>query len=131
VCRGERGVSITLTDEQIRAVLDAPSCGGLAGTLSGVSDLQRLRGVVEPLLEDKKYSTVTLRSALVLAAFPPDGSERTVTEIASEVGYSPSVVHRYLGSWVAVGVLMQDPHSRRYRRTRHDPHAVQGGDHAG
>jgi hypothetical protein len=110
-------VRIALTDGQVaRVVQEASGGAGLAGLLSGVSDLERLHSVVLPLLDDPRCSRSTFRALLVLGAFPADGSERELTDIAKRLGFSPSTTHRYIGTWLAVGLLEQDPHSRRYRR---------------
>jgi DNA-binding IclR family transcriptional regulator len=54
---------------------------------------------------------------LVINALPLDGSEREVTDVATELGLSASTTHRYLHTWMAVGLVERNPRSRRYRRT--------------
>jgi hypothetical protein len=118
---GGCAVTIALTDEQVREVLQGFSgVSGVAGLLSEMSELDQLRAVVAPFIGDMTYSTATFRAAFVLAALPRDGSERTITDIATEVGFSKSVTYRYMVSWVALGMVYQDPGSRRYRRA-HTP----------
>jgi hypothetical protein len=115
-------VTIALTDEQVGKVICAKSSdSGLAEVLSGVGGIEEVRVAVAPFMGNAAYSTTTLRAALVLAALPRDGSERTVTEVAREAGFSPGVMHRYLGSWVVLGMVRQDPGSRRYRRAQRLP----------
>jgi hypothetical protein len=121
---GGCAVTITLTDDQVGEVLQGSSgVNGVAGLLSEMSELDQLRAVVAPFIGDMAYSTATFRAAFVLAALPRDGSERTITDIAIEVGLSKSVTHRYMVSWMALGMVCKDPGSRRYRRahtpTRH------------
>jgi len=113
------GVSIKLTDRQVSQVVREASGGtGLARLMSSVNDLDDLRGLVSPLLDDPKCSRSTFRALMVLVAFPPDGRELELTDVAGELGLSPSTTHRYVSTWLAVGLLEQDPRTRRYRRTR-------------
>ena len=50
----------------------------------------------------------------MLASFPADGSATAVTEVAERLEMSPSTTHRYLSTLLAVGLLEQDPRTRRY-----------------
>ncbi|MHB8241954.1 MAG: helix-turn-helix domain-containing protein [Solirubrobacteraceae bacterium] len=68
-------------------------------------------------MREKGYSRTTLRALLVLAAVPSDGGGRGVIELAEQLGLKTTSTHRYLRTWVAVGVLEQTPGSRLYRRT--------------
>jgi DNA-binding IclR family transcriptional regulator len=87
------------------------------GLSARASDLERLRGVVLPLLDDRRLSRSTLSSLLVLAFFPTEGSERRLKDVADELKLSPSTAFRYLSTWCAVGLLERDPTTRHYRRT--------------
>jgi hypothetical protein len=110
-------VTITLTDEQLALVAREMSHGaGLARSLSGVSDLEQLRRLVSPLMRDESYNRSTFRALMVLAAFPTDGSERGLRDVAVDVDVSPSIAHHYIRTLLAADVLEQDPDSRRYRR---------------
>jgi DNA-binding MarR family transcriptional regulator len=114
---GNQDVLIKLTDEQIDQVIrEAPRGRSRAALLTKVSELQELRSTLLPLLDRAEYSRATLRALLVLGAFPPDGSERELRRVAKELRMSPSATHRHIRTWVAVGLLVQDPESRRYRR---------------
>jgi IclR helix-turn-helix domain len=111
-------VAVRLTDEQVCEVVRTASAEKQrAGLLAGVGELSHLRDRVAPWLEDPSCSQAALRAVLVYAAFPVDGSERGLNDVAGELGISPSTAHRYARSWMAVGLLGQDPHSRLYRRT--------------
>ncbi|HTU79234.1 MAG TPA: helix-turn-helix domain-containing protein [Solirubrobacteraceae bacterium] len=111
-------MTITLTDRQIAQVVrDATAGPGLAGVLSGVDDIEAVRGAISQM-DDPRCSRATLRAVLVLAAFPADGGQMDLREVAAKLGCSPSTAHRYVCSWMAVGLLEQDPHSRRYRRAQ-------------
>ncbi len=115
----EGGVNITLTDGQVAQVLrEASSGAGLSRLMSSIGDVEELRRVVQPLLDDVKCSRSTFRALLVLVAFPADGSEHDLSEVARRLELSPSTTHRYISTWMAVGLLEQDPRSRRYRRAR-------------
>lgn len=113
---GDRAVMITLTDGQVAQVLrQAPP--QLASLLPEVSQLQAWSSAVLALLKDGRYSRATLRSLLVLNALPADGSQRDLRGIASELEISPSSALSYIRTWVALGLLEQNPRSRRYCRT--------------
>jgi hypothetical protein len=131
---GGRGVVIALTDGQLAQVLrEAPP--QLASLLPEVSQLDARSSVVLALLEDERFSRTTLRALLVLSALPADGSERELTHLARELGISPSTTHRYIHTWMALGLIEQNPRSRRYYRTlairSSRERAVVGGGDAG
>jgi IclR helix-turn-helix domain len=110
-------VKITLTDDQVAQIVRERSGDkGLEVLLSDMSDARTLTSSVDLALQADGYSRSTLRALLVLSRFPADQSERELTEVAGELGFSTSTTHRYLSTWVAVGVLQQDPDTRRYRR---------------
>jgi hypothetical protein len=115
---GDREVLIALTDGQVAQVLrEVSGRPHLASLLPEMTELDGVSGVVLPLLEDVAYSRSALRALLVLNALPLDGSERELTDVAKEVGLSPSTTHRYISTWMAVRLVEQNPRSRRYRRT--------------
>jgi hypothetical protein len=118
----ERDITITLTDAQIARVVLAASggvqlVGTLSGVLSGIGSLDELAQVMLPMIDDQTYSRSTFRAAMVLAAFPADGSEVELNEIARTLGLSPSTTHRYTRTWTVLGLLEQHPDTRRYRRS--------------
>jgi hypothetical protein len=110
-------VLIALTDAQVAEVVQDVAGEGLVRSLAGVSDFEELCRVAPPLLDDRKCSRETVRSLLVLVAFPADGSDVELSSVAARVGLSPSTMHRYVYTWRALGLLEQDPLTRRYRRT--------------
>jgi IclR helix-turn-helix domain len=119
--RPDRDITITLTDAQIARVVLAASggvqlAGTLSGVLSGIGSLDELGELMLPMLDDQTYSRATFRAAMVLAAFPADGSEIELNEIARTIGLSPSTTHRYARTWMVLGLLEQHPDTRRYRR---------------
>jgi len=110
-------VAVVLTDGQVREVVQSASGdAGFSELLLGVGRLEGLRARLGALLEDEKCSTTLLRALLVLGAFPVDGGERALVEVAREVGLAPATTHRYLYTWAELGVLVQDPRSRTYSR---------------
>jgi hypothetical protein len=114
-----RNITITLTDAQIaRVVLEASGGNQIAGSLSELGSLDELRQIMLPLLNHQSYSHTTFRAAMVLAAFPADGSEVELNQIATTTGLPPSTTHRYILSWTVLGLLEQNPDTRRYRRVR-------------
>jgi hypothetical protein len=120
VSDGCGGVSVTLSAAQVAEVVRQArdGVGSVAAVLAGLGDVPELEAVMGPLLGDATYSQSTLRAALMLAAFPIDGSDRELTDVARELGLSPSTTHRYVVTWEALGLLERDPRSRRYSRSR-------------
>jgi hypothetical protein len=113
-----RDVSIILSEAQVGQVMReaSGSDGSLAGLFAPLGDLQAFSLLVAASLEDRRLSHSTLRALLVLAAFPADGTERSLAAVADTLGYGRSTTHRYVTTWMAVGFLEQEPKSRRYRR---------------
>lgn len=115
---GDRDVLIALTDDQVEQVVrEASGRQHPASHLPDLGQIDIVSEVVLPLLEDDSYSRTVLRAVLVLNALPADGGERELTEIARDVGLSPSTTHRYMQTWMAVGLVEQHPRSRGYYRT--------------
>lgn len=114
-------MTIRLTDEQVaRIVREAAGEPALPALPAGFEQVAALRSAVAPMLDDAAYSRSTLRALLVLGAFPADGGELELTDVARQLSLSPSTTHRYVGTWMALGLLEQHPRSRRYRRALRD-----------
>ncbi len=71
----------------------------------------------DPAFDDRNISRALIVSLLVLTAFSA-GVDQGVTDISVTLGISKTTTHRYLKSWVAVGVLERDSIHRRYRIAR-------------
>lgn len=113
----EAEIAIRLTHAQVAQVVrDAAGSSSLSRLLAGLGGPQALHSAVLPLLDEHGYSRSTLRALLVLGAFPADGRGIELTDVARRLELSPSTTHRYVGTWMAVGLVEQDPVSRRYRR---------------
>lgn len=110
-------VAISLTRGQVNRVVQQAAISGtgvdLSALLPGPEELARrlARAVGNP-----NYSQSLIRAVQVLAALPADGSARELGAIADALGFSTSTAHRYLQTWVALDVVMQDGESRRYVR---------------
>lgn len=110
----ENGVSIELSKAQInRVVREAAQDASLLDSLRGVDQLDL--ETFNMRLDDVRFSRSLLRGLMVLAAFPADGSDRAVTDVAKQLGMGVSTTHRYAATFVEVGLLERDPVSRRYR----------------
>ena len=114
----DRGLMIALTEDQVAEVVRDVAGEGLVRSLAGLNDFEELQRVAVPLFADESASKETVRALLVLVAFPADGSGVELASVAARVGLSPGATHRYAYSLRAVGLLEQDPLTRRYRRTR-------------
>jgi IclR helix-turn-helix domain len=109
-------VTITLHPAQVEQVLRVASgSNGMTELLSGIREPEALQGVLMGLVDDERVSRSTCRALLVLLAFS-SGEHREVTEVSNELDLSASTTHRYIRTWVALGLLDQDPATRRYRR---------------
>ncbi len=113
-------VSIVLTEAQLAEVAREVSHPerGVVSLLTAFSDLRYASCSLDARADSEGLSRTVLRSLLVLAAFPIDGTYREIAKVAREVGFSTSTTHRYVNTWLALGMLERDPRSRRYRRTR-------------
>ncbi|HYM44940.1 MAG TPA: helix-turn-helix domain-containing protein [Solirubrobacteraceae bacterium] len=113
-------ISITLSRKQINDVLQqATREDGIAGTLSGLHDREKLAGVLS--CGSPYLSRSLLLGLVVLRCFPEDGSTLGVTEVSGLLDLNPSTVFRYLATLVLTGVLERDAATRRYRRPTEQP----------
>lgn len=108
-------ISIRLSREQINEVVrKAAATAGAPGLLGAGLTNGDVRGF-EAKMADARFSRSLLRALMVLASYPPDGSTRSVSDVAKELGMGISTAHRYTSTFAEVGVLERDPVSRRYR----------------
>lgn len=121
--REQADVSIVLTSAQLGKVMRDTSRtqDGVPSLLSTFSDLGLASKVVDAQAGSANVSRSVLRALLVLAAFPLDGTYRALADVSKEVAYNPSTTHRYASTWLAIGLLEQDPKSRKYRRPVSSP----------
>jgi DNA-binding IclR family transcriptional regulator len=70
------------------------------------------------LLDDRTVSRSLLFGLVVLISFPVDEGGRGVKEVAGALDLPTSTTHRYAHTLLAVGLLEQDPRTRRYRRSK-------------
>ncbi len=112
----DSGISIELTSAQIdRVVRRREDSAGISGLLRGLPEQQAGLSKLKTLSESPRLSRSLLLGLLVLTCFPDDGSPLAVTEVATSLEMSASTTHRYLTTLLAVGLLEQDPRTRRYR----------------
>lgn len=116
VSSGGQGVALGLTVKQTRQVIAAASARGeSAGLLAALSRPGELSS--SPLMEDHTLSRSLLLGLVVLIAFPANGGERGIKEVARELVLPISTTYRYVHTLHAVGLLERNPRSRRYRRS--------------
>lgn len=109
-------ITIELTRPQVDRVVRAASEGsGVTSLLRGLARSDTLASRYESLADSPRLSRSLLLGLLVLASFPSDGGSLAVTDVATRLGMSPSTTHRYMTTLLAVGLLEQDPRTRRYR----------------
>jgi DNA-binding MarR family transcriptional regulator len=110
------GITIQLSRAQIdRIVHEAGQESGVSTLLRGLVDDGTLAERYESLAEDRRLSRSLLLGLLVLATFPSSGDALAVTDVAAKLGMSPSTTHRYIDTLRTVGLLEQDPRTRRYQ----------------
>ncbi|MGO9760965.1 MAG: helix-turn-helix domain-containing protein [Solirubrobacteraceae bacterium] len=108
-------ITIELTRAQVDELLRRRSQGGgVSSILHGLAD-GPLTSSYPALSASPRLSQSLLLGLLVLSCFPTDGEALAVTEVAGRLELSPSTTHRYMTTLLAVGLLEQDPRSRRYR----------------
>jgi response regulator of citrate/malate metabolism len=111
------GISIELSKAQINDVVrEASGEDGVSGLLRGLDDQPKFTAKYRALSESPRHSRSLLLGLLVLTCFPTDGTELAVTDVAQQIGMSPSTTHRYMTTLLAVGLLEQDARTRGYRR---------------
>jgi DNA-binding MarR family transcriptional regulator len=109
------GISIELTSTQIdRVVRRSTDTRGVSSLLRGLAETGTTATQFKKLAQSPRMSRSLLLGLLVLACFPGDSSSLAVTDVASRLEMSPSTTHRYLATLLAVGLLEQDPRTRRY-----------------
>jgi DNA-binding MarR family transcriptional regulator len=113
------GISIELTSAQIdRVVRRSSDAAGVSSLLRGLAETGTTTERFKVLAQSPRMSRSLLLGLLVLACFPDDGSALAVTDVAGRLDMSPSTTHRYLTTLLAVGLLEQDPRTRRYHVPR-------------
>lgn len=111
----QNGILIKLSRSQVNQVLrEAAGDDGLLGLLGcAVSDLDV--DITRANMDDTRFSRSLLRALMVLASYPADGTARSVSDVAKQLGMGISTAHRYTSTFTEVGVLERDPVSRQYR----------------
>jgi hypothetical protein len=111
----ENEITIALSKAQVHEVVrKAAEDEGLIGLL-GFGLKHRGLHVTPSSMDDIRFSRSLLRALMVLASYPTDGSTRSVSDIAKQLGMGISTAHRYTSTFAEVGVLERDPASRQYR----------------
>jgi Mn-dependent DtxR family transcriptional regulator len=111
--------SSTITVELTRAQVDqvvrrSANAPGVSGMLHRLAEGGLVSNFPE-LAASSRLSRSLLLGLTVLACFPTDGSPLSVADVAGRLDLSPSTTHRYMTTLLSVGLLVQDPRSRRYR----------------
>jgi DNA-binding transcriptional ArsR family regulator len=108
-------ITIELTRAQVEQVVRRSSQGdGVSSVLHALAD-RGMAASYPALSASPRLSRSLLLGLRVLACFPTDGAALAVSDVAARLGLSPSTTHRYMTTLLAVGLLEQDPRSRRYR----------------
>jgi IclR helix-turn-helix domain len=111
----DSGISIELTRPQIDQVIRGGSeTSGVSTMLRGLAG-RDLASTFAALSASPRLSRSLMLGLLVFACFPANGADLAVTDVAAKLELSPSTTHRYLTTLLAVGLLEQDPRTRRYR----------------
>jgi DNA-binding MarR family transcriptional regulator len=112
----DSGITIELTSAQVdRVVRSSSDAPGVPNLLRELAERGTTAARFRTLAQSPRMSRSLLLGLLVLTCFPPDGSALAVTDLAGRLEMSPSTTHRYLTTLLAVGLIEQDPRTRRYR----------------
>jgi hypothetical protein len=116
IAMSSSGISIELTSTQLeRVVRRTTDTDTVSNLLRGLAERGTTVDHFKDLAKSPRMSRSLLLGLLVLAGFPGDGTALAVTDVATRLEMSPSTTHRYLTTLLAVGLLEQDPRTRRYR----------------
>jgi hypothetical protein len=111
--RSAEPVAIELSSAQVDQVVRAASdAGRMSVLLSGLADV---RDAFADAMENPRLSGSLLCGLLLLASFPADGSYVSIAALTRITGKSPSTVHRYVTTLLAVGLVERNPSTRHYR----------------
>jgi IclR helix-turn-helix domain len=115
-------VAIELTKAQVDQVVRAAGEGGTMSVLLSALRDSEWTMKLDPedpsypeQMEDRRLSRSLLSGLLVLSAFPANGGYLGIAEIARMLSMNTSTTHRYVNTLLSVGLLEQDPATRRYR----------------
>lgn len=122
--RPETPVAIQLSREQIRQVARAAANAGNLSLLLSVPGEHAALTVCFQRWKGSRLSDSLLRALLLLASFPADRRYLSITDLSRKCAYSPSTTHRYVSTFLAAGVLEQDPRTREYRPVSLDEESI-------
>lgn len=108
-------LSAAQTDQVVRAASDR---GQLSALMSSMEGVREALATGCPALDDARLSRSLILGLLVLACFPADGSTVRNADVAAKLDMHLSTTHRYVTTLVVMGLLEQDPRTRRYRLAR-------------
>jgi len=109
-------IRIELRSEQVDTIVrTATGAGNMSILLAGLHSTRETIEDNRQLIEDPRMSRSLLTGLLVLAAFPSDGSEISVSAVAHRLRLGDSTTHRYISTLLSVGLIERDPSTRLYR----------------
>lgn len=110
------GVKIALTADQVADIALAAAGSGRGAPAPLLSWLDPVALASSSQACDPKLCKTLIIGLAVLLSFPVGGDLRGVKEVSDELGVGTSSGHRYVLTLRRIGVLAQDPVTRRYRR---------------
>jgi Fic family protein len=113
---GGARLTLELSRAQVDQIVRAASKGGSVSTLLA-SKLDSPERLAETLadFDDTRLSRSLLSGLLVFATFPANGESLGNIEVARMLGMNPSTAHRYISTFLELGLLERDAGTRRYR----------------
>jgi Fic family protein len=119
VARRSGALTIELSRAQVDQVVRATAgARSISTILSGMLDSPEQLARTLADFDDARLSRSLLSGLLVFAAFPADGGSLGNAQVARMLGMNPSTVHRYISTFLELGLLERDPGTRRYRLAR-------------
>ena len=113
---GAAALTIELSRTQVDQVVRAAAGGrSISTVLSGMLESPEELARTLADFDDTRLSRSLLSGLLVFAAFPADGRTLGNAQFARRQGMNPSTAHRYISTYLELGLLERDPGTRRYR----------------
>jgi hypothetical protein len=120
----EHRICLQLTAQQVGQVVRNAQGGGGAASLALLLSGRVSRQAIPPIsvweerarvATNKSQVSSSLVKGLVLLAHLTSGEPTSIKDLADQLEMSPSTTHRYTHTLCILGLIEQDPKTRKYR----------------